>query len=77
MKEKLQTLFVKAQPYSKALSAFVALLIPFVTVLVTFLSHSTHDFNDTLSLVAAAGALIGGTGGVYQVTNTPAVPEGK
>ncbi len=59
------------QPYAKAVAAFVALLIPFLTVFSTALADGRVDANEITNIFAATAALVGGVAVVFQVKNKP------
>ncbi len=59
------------QPYAKAAAAFIALLVPFLTVLGTSLTDGQLTLEEVTSVVVAGGALVGGTTAVFQVKNKP------
>ena len=54
---------------TKTISAAIALLVGFLTVLVTALSDGTITTAEAIALFGSFGTLIGGTGAVYQFPN--------
>lgn len=62
----------KYQPYAKAVAAFIALLVPFLTAVGVALSDGAIDLDEVTVIGAAGAALIAGTKAVYQVRNKPA-----
>ena len=68
---KLQQLILKLAPYTKAVSAFIALCVPVATAVATATEDGIVTTPETIVIVAAVGALIGGTGAVYQFKNAP------
>lgn len=53
----------------KAVAAFCALLVPFLTSIATALSDGTVSTSEWVTIAAALAALIGGTRAVYQIEN--------
>lgn len=56
-------------PYYKAVAAFCALLVPFLTALAAALSDGAVTASEWVTVAAAGSALIAGTKVVYQVRN--------
>lgn len=61
----------KLAPYYKAVAAFCALLVPFLTSVATALSDGTVTASEWVTIAAAGSALVAGTKAVYQVRNQP------
>lgn len=59
----------KYAPYAKTVAAFIALLIPFLTVVGTSLADGSVSVEEGIAVTTAFGALVGGTKAVYQVKN--------
>lgn len=62
----------KFAPYAKTVAAFIALLVPFLTVLATALTDGRVSIEEGIAVSTAAGALVAGTKAVYQVKNKKA-----
>lgn len=53
----------------KAVAAFIALLVPFLTALGAALSDGVVKAEEWVTILVAGGALVGGTRAVWQVKN--------
>lgn len=59
----------KFRPYYKAVAAFCALLVPFLTSVGAALADGVVTSSEWVTIITAAVALVAGTKAVYQVTN--------
>lgn len=62
----------KYAPYTKAVTAFIALLVPFLTAVGTALADGAISMDEGVMIGTAFTALVGGTKAVYQFRNKPA-----
>lgn len=63
-------LLAKLSPYYKAVAAFCALLVPFLTSIASALSDGVVYGSEWVTIAAAGSALVAGTKAVYQVRNS-------
>lgn len=66
---KVYTLLEELPKIAKAIAAFIALLVPFLTIVGTSLSDGVVYANEWIAMGSAFSALIGGTKAVYQIRN--------
>lgn len=57
--------------YAKAIGAFFIGAASFAAVMAAALADGHLSVSDVITIVASLGGWLGGTGTVYQVTNTP------